>query len=544
MPESSLYQVISRLQQNDSTKRAVGYTVDAYNGILSSLERMKSASVVQQSVLGKYNKVDWEKVASSVYDDSGFSNDLTSGLWKMVLTFHGAFPIKDTTYGCYEILSFPNDNEQRATIMDSHKQFCPYYLNREHGAACPSDSFKVGAFIDLSKLGVNYFNHYYSNPKFKFNEEKVNMLFREGYLMAQIVFPTLKKYKHIKVIGHTAISDNACISVSSPILATSDWSDIDIKLYVLENSKTAKEVAPNGDEYKFVCAGAYYNYNNATIDGFTKEKFLNDWISNTSENFVSSGKSLSLQQIPLYDCYVRLYVPDQYRGEVLSKFGQYHPNDFLFQESFSLVYSKSEAAEYSGLSATIVAASAARWSSTMKGTVKGNTGKIYYSTNGRPQRLVRNTTYHYSSSQGNLTPTFGHNSNVYDCSSFVSMVMWDSGIVRDDVQSVPAFTSEQFSQPTIVDEINKYLKPQYQAVFFDLTDESYVMTGDIIVLTKLEKLKYHNQQSSFGHAEMALMDSNGKQTIGIGSNGNGPVKRKFKPYTYYKHIIRIVDKIV
>ena len=70
------------------------------------------------------------------------------------------------------------------------------------------------------------------------------------------------------------------------------------------------------------------------------------------------------------------------------------------------------------------------------------------------------------------------------------------------------------------------------------------MTGDIIVLTKLEKLKYHNQQSSFGHAEMALMDSNGKQTIGIGSNGNGPVKRKFKPYTYYKHIIRIVDKIV
>jgi hypothetical protein len=43
---------------------------------------------------------------------------------------------------------------------------------------------------------------------------------------------------------------------------------------------------------------------------------------------------------------------------------------------------------------------------------------------------------------------------------------------------------------------------------------------------------------------MALIDSTGKQTIGIGSNGNGPVKRNIKPYTYYKHIIRIVDKIV
>ena len=544
MPPSSLYQVISHLHLNDSTKRTVGYTIDDYNGILSSLEKMKSESVVKQSVLGKYNKVDWEKVSSSVYDDSGFSNDLTSGLWKMVLTFHGAFPVKDTTYGCYEILSFPNDNEQRANIMDSYKRFCPYFLDSEHGAACTAENFSVGAFIDLSKLGVKYFNRYYSNANFVFDNEKVNMLLRDGYLMAQIVFPKLKKYKQIKVIGHTAISDNACISVSSPILGTRDWSDIDIKLYVLENSKTAKEVTPNGDEYKFVCDGENYNHNNATINGFTKEKFLNDWVRNTSEKYVSSGKSLSLQQIPLYECYVRLYIPDQYRSEVLSKFGQYQPNDFLFQESFSLAYSKAEAAEYGGLSSTIVAASAARWSSIMKGTVKGNTGKIYYSTTGRPQMLVRNTTYYYNSSQGNLIPTFGHNSNVYDCSSFVSMVLWDSGIVRDDVQSVPAFNSEQLSSPTIVNEINKYLKPQYQAVFFDLTDESQVITGDIIVLTKSEKLKYHNQQSYFGHAEMALIDSTGKQTIGIGSNGNGPVKRNFKPYTYYKHIIRIIDKIV
>jgi hypothetical protein len=47
MSPSSLYQVISHLRLNDSTKRTVGYTIDDYNGILSSLEKMKSASVVK-----------------------------------------------------------------------------------------------------------------------------------------------------------------------------------------------------------------------------------------------------------------------------------------------------------------------------------------------------------------------------------------------------------------------------------------------------------------------------------------------------------------
>ena len=542
MPETSLYQVISNIQNNQSDKRMIGYTVDAYNGILESFKNYQSSNGYGDSVLGKYNKIDWEKITSSTFDDSGISNDQSSGLWRMVMTFHGAFPVKSIEYGCYDILSFPNDNEMRATTMDSFGSYCPYLLDKDRVSACSSEDFVVGACIDLSRLAVKYFNNFYSKGDFKFNEERVNKLFREGYIRAQIVFPSLKKYKEIKIIGHTAISDNACISISSPILGTREWSDIGVTMYVLENSKDAKEVAPNGIEYKFACAGESYNPDKGTINGFNRETFINNWLNNTSEKYVSSNKNLSLQQIPIQECYVRLYVPSKYRNDVLSMFGQNVPNEFLFQESFSMVFSKKEAAVYSGQASTIVSAAAYRWSSVMKGTVKGDVGTIYYSTSERPYTLQRNTTYHYESSQGDIIPTFGHNSNVYDCSSFVSMILWDSGIVRDDVQQVPAFNSYQLSSPTIVSEINKYIKPQYQAIIMDLTDESQVLSGDIIVLTREEKLQYHNETSSFGHAEMAFIDSVGKTAIAIGSNSKGPVKRTYKPYDYFKHIIRIVDK--
>ena len=561
---STLLSALNSIQTDDAEKqkRQVGYAVSAYDNLLEQLEKYQTSTRQGSSVLGKHNIIDWEKVASQNYTNSGFSGDLTSGMWKMSMGFHGAFPVMSTTYGYYEILRFVGDGPERAKKMDSTQSYCPYILDAEYAKACPYDDFRVGAFIDVSTLLVQYFNHFYGNADFEFSSDRVNMLFREGYIMGQIVFPSKEMYKNIKIIGHTAISDTACISISSPILGTREWKDAGITMYVLENSKTAKEVAPNGDEYKFACAGETYDHENGTIRNFNKKMFIKQWVENRSETCAKNGEvSLSLQQIPLQECYVRLYVPEKYKSEVISKFNShpYAPNDFLFSETFTMRYTQTEAAIYSGLAMTLMVSAVQKWSKLMVNVEKftgysddikidSKYGTICYGTSGRPHNLVRRDeeeSYKFKLGNDLVVPDFGHekNTNIFDCSSFISFVLWNSGIVRDDVEMVKTFTSDDFAAETIVTEINKYLKPQYEAKRYNLTDDFIVLSGDILTISAADKKTSQNGDGIFGHAAMAFIDSTGKKIIRLSSIGQiGSVVKEDADFLYFKQVVRIQDK--
>ena len=148
----------------------------------------------------------------------------------------------------------------------------------------------------------------------------------------------------------------------------------------------------------------------------------------------------------------------------------------------------------------------------------------------RPYTLVRGcgTLFISASEPQPFMPKFGHpnNINVYDCSSFVSLVLWDSGIVRDDVTSVPAFGSDELCSPSIVGKINKYLKDNYEAKFINLDDANVVQKGDILCITKSERFKFHNHDYNGGHAAIAYPEGDTHYTIEIGSTKNSEETKK------------------
>jgi hypothetical protein len=96
------------------------------------------------------------------------------------------------------------------------------------------------------------------------------------------------------------------------------------------------------------------------------------------------------------------------------------------------------------------------------------------------------------------------------------MIIWDSGVVRDDINTVPAFNSDSFCSPSIVQNINKYLKPEYEAKYIDLIDGSQVQSGDILCITKEERLRFHNEHRNYGHVAIACPEGDIQHTVEIG----------------------------
>jgi hypothetical protein len=187
MPENidepkSLHELVSKTSNDDKNRRVVGYSVASYVGVLSALEKAKVIS--GDDAVRMISKHDLSAVAGMVYDGSGFSNDLASGIWKMSMTFHGSAPIKQTTEAWYEVVKFQNDDEKRAEKMDAFKRSCPYWLSQEGLNWVTQEDFLAGAYIDLQKLGVNYFNHFYANGETVYTENIVSKLVSSGYLVA------------------------------------------------------------------------------------------------------------------------------------------------------------------------------------------------------------------------------------------------------------------------------------------------------------------------------------------------------------------------
>ena len=554
MPENSnnpktLHELVSNRTDDGKNRKVVGYSVASYAGVLSALQKAQviSSGYSSNGVMG-IHKFDFSSVSSMNYDNNGFSADKTSGIWKMVLTFHGATPVKHSADCWYDIITFPNDSQERAVKMNAASNGCPYYLSDEFNLDfVTTNDFKAGAYIDLSNLGVNYFNTFYANGETFYNEEIVSKLVYDGCVVAQIIFPQKNEYKIVKILGQLPIGKCATVSLTASLLACSGWENTGLSIRIKQNGTNPTVFLPDGIEYEHPCKDSNYYYATGKINKFNKTSYKEEWLPNNTLRRDAKVKA-SLELPPLQDCFVRLFIPKEFKAKALKIIGT-PPNEYIFQEyPGRLVYVKGTDAIYSGTASSIIAGVVNKWSSVGQTTAVGTgTGKIKYDMGNRPYKLQRGrgTQFLSASSSTPFMPTFGHpnNINVYDCSSFVSLVLWDSGVVRDDVTSVPAFNTSQWSSPSIINSINPYLKSQYQAIFLSLNDPSQVQYGDILVITKEERLRYHGHDYSAGHATIACPDGDKRYTIEIGSDKNSDqIKKKGYDYSYYKHIIRIIDK--
>ena len=558
MPESSaprtLHELVSQTNDDGKNRKTVGYSISSYAGVLSALEKANIISGGGNDAVMGVRRPDFSKVAEMIYDNSGFSNDLTSGIWKMALTFHGAAPIKQTAEAWYDIVKFPGESIEKAKNMGVDRKVCPYFLSQESLDWVTTEDFSVGAHIDLCNLGVKYFNHFYANGLTNFYKQGViEELVRSGYMVAQIIFPQKNTYKIVKILGQTSISKCATITLNSSLLACQGWEDLGINIRVTQNGRNPVQFMPNGTEYVHPCQGQIYYSSSGNIGNFNRSNFKERWLSYSMPNVVSVDSqrvTLEMELPRMGECFVRLFIPNEYKNEALRIIGT-PPNEHIFQEyPGKLEYIQGSVAEFTGNVASRIAGTVNKWATVGQTKAMGSgTNKIYYTTNTsfRPFQFVRGNgpTYISASLPVPFKPMFGHpqNLNALDCSSFISMIIWDSGVVRDDVNTVPAFNSDSFCSPSIVQNINKYLKPEYEAKYIDLIDGSQVQSGDILCITKEERLRFHNEHRNYGHVAIACPEGDIQHTveIGITTNASG-TKKSGRPYTYYKHIIRIVEK--
>lgn len=551
MPENiilSLNELISKTNSDGKNRRSVGYSISSYSNVLSALEKAKIISDGNNNEVMGVRRPDFTGVSNMTYDDSGFSNDKKSGIWKMALTFHGAAPLKQTSEAWYEIVKFEGDSIERAVKMDSDKTECPYFLSQQYLDMTTVEDFMAGAYIDLQNLGVKYFNTFYANGGTYYNEHIVSQLVYGGYVVAQIIFPQKNTYKLVKILGKTSISKCATVSLTSSLLACNGWEDLGISIRVKQNGTNPVIFMPNGTDYMHPCQGETYYYSSGKIGNYNKSNFKNKWLNYPMSSLATSPKVLEMELPNMGECFVRLFIPKEFRDEAIKIIGN-PPNEYIFQEYIGkLEYMRSNSVEYTGNITSIMAGVTNKWATVGQTVSFGSlTNKISYSMQNRPSVLLRGcgTTFISASESQPFMPKFGHpnNINVYDCSSFVSLVLWDSGIVREDVTSVPAFGTDDLCSPSIVGKINRYLKDNYEAKFIELTDENEVQKGDILCITKSERLKFHNHDYNGGHAVIACPEGDVHYTIEIGSNKNAEgTKKKGYAYNYYKHIIRIVEK--
>ena len=346
---SSLYDIVQG--KKSTNKRRVGYTVSTYAGVLSALKRIDEMDGSgSQSILGK-NKIDWKKVQASQYDPTtGFATGAggESGLWKMGVNFYGSTLIYNSN-GEYSIEKFEGVGDK---ITDN--EIFPNDFNEEK----TTGHFKVGAYLDIVKNGVAYFNNFYRNATTKdFKPEDIIKVINGGYLVAQVIFPNKEIYFNVKVLGQ--FSENggagsACIYLNTPILGCAKWDETGITINALHSTNETNptqsviQVFPPDDSgYKIDCAnaGGEYDYLSGTITNFNVQ-----YLRAVKERQVKTDEIIDLKKPTIPECLVRLYIPEKYKEQALQCFGETKPIDLLFQEEFALALNAVEAIDYQKLS--------------------------------------------------------------------------------------------------------------------------------------------------------------------------------------------------
>ena len=540
MSEKSLFNLVnSAMNDDENNKVLIGYTVSSYMGVLSALEKAQQYSEVSGTNVLGMTRVDYSSVGTMSYNSQGFSTDPSIPVWKMQFNVVGAIPVQKDNW--YEIVKFPNDSVDSMNRL-GNKGILPLTLSQDIANNFPYDNFSVGAFIDLSNLAVKYFDTFYRKADSEsFDETMIAKLIASGCLQAQIIFPQKNKTNIVTVIGQTPISKNACFYVTTPLLGASGWEDCGITVWVSENNQNKQELLPNGSTYSFPAKGEIYYKGKGTMGGMTLNNYKS-WVERSRQTYGGNIENsiLTLSKQTPVECFVQLFVPLDKKDAAM----QYLPKNVsekVFTPYGGKIIKVQQANEqYTGDIATIIANTAIKWATVR--TNSGN-GSINYSREPgiRPATLERGKSWNIISENGTFTPIFGHPNNLYnlDCSSLVACILFDTGIIRDDVTCMRAWASGEWAS-SAVNEINAKIKDQYEAKFMDLTDSSQIQAGDILIVTAAER------GQSCGHVALAIPEGGMIYTIEIGSSkGQRPLKVHYgrTENNYYKHLIRIVEKV-
>ena len=543
--ENSLYGKVQAYASESSGKTKIGYTVSTYGNALDALQKLRFIPDEDNAVpiLGKPRS--YKDVSGMQFNANGFSDDRNAAIWKMQLRQWGAVPLlsSETNRVCIA-------GTGKETNESRQRNECPFVLDKNQYT---EQKFKVGVKVDLTDLGVAYFNEMFCSrgqDDQKIDASGLSALVNSGCLFVEIIFPQADTAAFAGIIGQTSISDNATIYINSCILTCQGWDKFGLTLFA-QAGQSNFQVAPSGTgTYKFPLQGNNYNFKQASIQDFGRTKY-NEWCNRSGTT--SGDIPVKLVQAAAVNVFVRFYIPSEFRGNAEMWLPKNYSHNIYKTYGDLIRESSSVARNRSGGSASVA----------IKSALDGWINMIYNEKNistrqYNPQSLRyvigagHGVSFKFQGQEGQIKfSSAGQNSNLIaplfihqgpnphhmDCSSFSCCLIYDSGLF-DESKELPSFNTSGFKGAAAA--WKPLLKPQYDVIDFDIDGTTQIQSGDILYFTADEK------GTTYGHAAVVHSADNGvlmTLEINTGKKDNLKVlKRNHRNISEYNHVIRFVDK--
>lgn len=534
----TLNSLIQSQQSNKSNKTKLGYSVSTYDKVLEALQqsKYKNVTATTNKVMGK--DMSYADVEGLTFDANGFSTDTNYAIWKMSMSRWGAMPVKNNETQKILIAKYDKDTEQQRD-----KNECPVQL-RDQRHINVAQNFLVGAKVDLTGLGLAYFNDMFCSrgTSHKMEASDLYSLVSKGILNAQVIFPNVNGAGLVGIIGQTKVSDNAVLYINNCILGCSEWKQFGVDVQGT-NSK-GKQSLISGGTYQFALDGASYSYTNNTIQNFGRKKY-NQWVGRKE----LTEQPVTIVQNVIDTVYVRFFItptPENIRVAENHLPQNYSHN--IYKTFGDVIRETNMARPQQGGSAQVMLATSLEFWKHMVYNEKNNPNGITYDIGGGhgDWRFQGDKGDVQFSMQGLLSASFSplfvpiNNPHILDCSSFSCMMLFNSGIFdKTKIPTVLDSTGLQFAEQKWGDKI----LPQYKITNDNYNGTGKLYPGDVLYITNIQRGK------KYGHA--AVVYKYDEQTgdiytleINTSDGQNLPIlKKNYHRADFYKHLLRFVDNV-
>ena len=278
----SLYQKIYAAQQaNTAGKKRVGYTVGAYAGVLSALQKADMI-VVEEQVGGTLYEAEVTYTNTDVVVNGFFQNDKKQA----EVTFNNYMSFIVDVNGSKEAVNVPSnisDHDGISIIGSGNMQYPPSKLTKENNESCKLGTgnfggFVIGVGVSFDSLLLNFFKQFYGEMPWE--AVKLEKLAGAGAIYAELMIAPTAGTGTARVI-QTKVTVKATKTIDTggyqvyvpiPLMLLNNYKSIgEVTLKVSDNSNGVKEYKVDGSTVSFPSAGSSYDKNKAIINNFTPD---------------------------------------------------------------------------------------------------------------------------------------------------------------------------------------------------------------------------------------------------------------------------------
>lgn len=326
----NLYEILYNAQQNtERGKLRVGYTVGAYAGVLSALQKAEMITVENQTGELYDNTpvvTNSETVVNGFFQNGNKQAEVTFRNYMSFVVDVNADGVQSKE--AVNVQNLVSSHDGNVVFGSSHILYPPAPYTKEANESLKLGTQSFGAFvigigISFDNLLVNFFKQFYG--EMTWDAAKLEKLASQGGLYAELMFPEKDgagqaQVIHVKVtVKATSNIDNGGYSVYVPIplMLLNKYKGIgQVSVTVSTENGNPKEYVVDGSSVSFPYSGNSYNKSKGTIDGFKPEVTISYVESPTSVTAEYKNSTLSGKKGR-----IRFYFSSEMKDQIISEVG-------------------------------------------------------------------------------------------------------------------------------------------------------------------------------------------------------------------------------